>query len=290
MKMRTEAEMISLIKDIAFKEENIRAAYIEGSRTNPNAPKDIFQDYDIVYIVTTTEPFREDKEWINNFGKILYMHYPEDNVFYPSDVENCYGWQIQFADGNRMDLHVCTKENALANLELYQILVDKDGIVPYPQETTDERYWVKEPREIEFKCTCSDFWWCLNNVAKGLWRNELPYAMDVINFVLRPHLKRLLEWKMGIENNFSVSAGKSCKYFKKYLQEETYRQFLATYSIAEIESIWNSVFEMCDLFQSTAVELSKKQKFVYDFEQAENSLSFLHHVRKLPANAKEIYP
>lgn len=290
MKMRTEAEMISLIKDIAFKEENIRAAYIEGSRTNPNAPKDIFQDYDIVYIVTTTKPFREDKEWINNFGKILYMHYPEDNVYYPSDVENCYGWQIQFADGNRMDLHVCTKENALANLELYQILVDKDGIVPYPQETTDERYWVKEPREIEFKCTCSDFWWCLNNVAKGLWRNELPYAMDVINFVLRPHLKRLLEWKMGIENNFSVSAGKSCKYFKKYLQEETYRQFLATYSIAEIESIWNSVFEMCDLFQSTAVELSKKQKFVYDFEQAENSLSFLHHVRKLPANAKEIYP
>lgn len=290
MKMRTEAEMISLIKDIAFKEENIRAAYIEGSRTNPNAPKDIFQDYDIVYIVTTIKPFREDKEWINNFGKILYMHYPEDNVFYPSDVENCYGWQIQFADGNRMDLHVCTKENALANLELYQILVDKDGIVPYPQETTDERYWVKEPREIEFKCTCSDFWWCLNNVAKGLWRNELPYAMDVINFVLRPHLKRLLEWKMGIENNFSVSAGKSCKYFKKYLQEETYRQFLATYSIAEIESIWNSVFEMCDLFQSTAVELSKKQKFVYDFEQAENSLSFLHHVRKLPANAKEIYP
>ena len=288
--MRTEAEMISLIKDIAFKEENIRAAYIEGSRTNPNAPKDIFQDYDIVYIVTTTKPFREDKEWINNFGKILYMHYPEDNVFYPSDVENCYGWQIQFADGNRMDLHVCTKENALANLELYQILVDKDGIVPYPQETTDERYWVKEPREIEFKCTCSDFWWCLNNVAKGLWRNELPYAMDVINFVLRPHLKRLLEWKMGIENNFSVSAGKSGKYFKKYLQEETYRQFLATYSIAEIESIWNSVFEMCDLFQSTAVELSKKQKFVYDFEQAENSLSFLHHVRKLPANAKEIYP
>lgn len=288
--MRTEAEMISLIKDIAFKEENIRAAYIEGSRTNPNAPKDIFQDYDIVYIVTTTKPFREDKEWINNFGKILYMHYPEDNVFYPSDVENCYGWQIQFADGNRMDLHVCTKENALANLELYQILVDKDGIMPYPQETTDERYWVKEPREIEFKCTCSDFWWCLNNVAKGLWRNELPYAMDVINFVLRPHLKRLLEWKMGIENNFSVSAGKSCKYFKKYLQEETYRQFLATYSIAEIESIWNSVFEMCDLFQSTAVELSKKQKFVYDFEQAENSLSFLHHVRKLPANAKEIYP
>lgn len=46
--MRTETEMISLIKDIAFKEENIRAAYIEGSRTNPKAPKDIFQDYGVM--------------------------------------------------------------------------------------------------------------------------------------------------------------------------------------------------------------------------------------------------
>lgn len=288
--MRTETEMISLIKNIAFKEENIRAAYIEGSRTNPNAPRDIFQDYDIVYVVTTTKPFREDKEWINRFGKILYMNYPEDNVFYPSDVENCYGWQIQFADGNRMDLHVCTRENALANLELYQILVDKDGIMPYPQETTDERYWAKEPTEIEFQCACSDFWWCLNNVAKGLWRNELPYALDMINFTLRPQLKRLLEWKIGIENNFSVNVGKSGKYLKKYLTEEKYGQYLTTYSIAEIKSIWNSVFGMCDLFQSTAVELSQKQNFVYDFKQAENSLCFLHHVRKLPADAKEIYP
>ena len=288
--MRTEAEMISLIKDVALQEETIRAAYIEGSRVNPNAPKDIFQDYDIVYIVTTTKPFREDKEWINRFGKIMYMQYPEDNVFYPSDVENCYGWQIQFADGNRLDLHVCTKENALANLEVYRILVDKDGIIPAPQETTDERYWVKEPREIEFQCTCSDFWWCMNNVAKGLWRKELPYTMDMLDFVLRPQLKRLLEWKIGMENNFSVSAGKSGKYMNKYLTKEKYRQFLATYAIAEVEAVWNAVFEMCDLFQSTAVELSKKYKFVYNFEQAENSLQFLQHVRKLPADAKEIYP
>lgn len=287
--MRTEAEMISLIKDVAFKDENIRAAYIEGSRINPNITKDIFQDYDIVYIVTNTKPFRENKDWINRFGEILYMQYPEDNVFYPSDVENCYGWQIQFTDGNRMDLHVCTKEYVFEHLELYKILMDKDGILPSLQEITDERYWVKEPREIEFQCTCSEFWWCLNNVAKGLWRNELPYAMDSINFVLRPQLKRLLEWKIGAENNFSVNVGKSGKYMKKYLSEKEYRQFLATYSIAESELIWNSVFEMCDLFQNIAVELSKKQDFTYDFKQAENSLNFLQHIRKLPADAKEIY-
>lgn len=93
-----------------------------------------------------------------------------------------------------------------------------------------------------------------------------------------------------MEHNFSVSVGKSGKYFKKYLSEDKYRPFLVTYSIAEIESIWNSVFGMCNLFQCTAVEFRKKQNFSYDFEQAKNSLNFLQHVRKLPVNAKEIYP
>lgn len=82
--MRTETEMLTLIKNIALQDDNIRAAYIEGSRTNPEVPKDIFQDYDIVYIVNSTKPFQQDKEWVKQFGEILYMHYPEDNVFYPS--------------------------------------------------------------------------------------------------------------------------------------------------------------------------------------------------------------
>ncbi len=120
--MRSEKEMLSLIEEIALEDENIRAAYLEGSRVNPNVTKDLFQDYDVVYIVETTRPYRENKEWITRFGEILYMNYPEDNVHYPSDVENCYGWQIQCGDGNRLDLHVCTRDYALERLEMYRVL------------------------------------------------------------------------------------------------------------------------------------------------------------------------
>ncbi|HKM05313.1 MAG TPA: aminoglycoside 6-adenylyltransferase [Lachnospiraceae bacterium] len=35
---------------------------------------------------------------------------------------------------------------------------------------------------------CNNFWWCLNNVAKGLWREEIPYTMDMISFHIRPML------------------------------------------------------------------------------------------------------
>lgn len=63
--MRSEKEMLDLILGIAKDDERIRAVYMNGSRTNPNVPKDIFQDYDIVYVVTETESFIEDRQWIN---------------------------------------------------------------------------------------------------------------------------------------------------------------------------------------------------------------------------------
>ncbi len=50
--MRTEREMYDLILGTAQADERIRAVYMNGSRTNANAPRDIFQDYDIVYAVT----------------------------------------------------------------------------------------------------------------------------------------------------------------------------------------------------------------------------------------------
>ena len=44
--MRSEEEMMHLILQVAKDDERVRAVYLNGSRTNPNAPKDRFQDYD----------------------------------------------------------------------------------------------------------------------------------------------------------------------------------------------------------------------------------------------------
>ena len=128
--MRTEQEMFSMILDAAKADGRIRAVYMNGSRVNPEAKHDIFQDYDIAYVVTETESFREDRTWIDRFGERLYMQYPEENREYPSDVANCYGWLIQFADGNRLDLHVQTLSWSLRAMEedrMFRILYDKDG-------------------------------------------------------------------------------------------------------------------------------------------------------------------
>lgn len=55
--MRSEKEMMDLILNIANDDGRIRAVYMNGSRTNEKVPKDIFQDYDIMYVVTETKSF-----------------------------------------------------------------------------------------------------------------------------------------------------------------------------------------------------------------------------------------
>ncbi len=50
--------MFDLILDTARADERIRAVILNGSRANPNAPRDPFQDFDIVYLVTDSAALR----------------------------------------------------------------------------------------------------------------------------------------------------------------------------------------------------------------------------------------
>lgn len=290
--MRSEKEMFDLIINTAKDDKRIRGVILNGSRANPNVKKDIFQDYDILYVVEETKSFRDDKDWINRFGEQLYMQYPEENTSYPSDIENNYGWLIQFTDGNRLDLHVCRLEyslKAISEDKLCKVLLDKDKYLLNIQESTDKDYWVKRPTAKEFLDTCNEYWWCLNNVAKGLWREEIPYVMDMLNYNVRPMLVRLLEWKIGFATSFTVSVGKSGKYMYKWLDQEEWNTFLKTYPSGKVKEIWESVFTMCNLFDDIANEIAPKINVTYNQLEANNSLKFLKDVNLLPKDAKEIY-
>lgn len=287
--MRTEKEVLDLIINTAREDDRIRAVYMNGSRTNPNVPRDLFQDYDIVYVVTETKPFYEDKRWIDRFGERLYMQCPDETdaaLGLETNWDACYGWLIQFADGNRLDLHVEPVEhNGFLEDRLCRALLDKDGILPPIQEPTDEDYWVKKPSREMYHAACNEFWWCLNNAAKGLWRREVPYVQDMINYHIRPQLVKLLEWETGTLTDFKVSCGKSGKYLYRWLPAEWWERFLQTYSGGRVEEIWNAVFVMCDLFDEAARDVGQKLGYPYHEEEARNGRKHLEHVYGLPEDA-----
>ncbi|MFA9560288.1 aminoglycoside 6-adenylyltransferase [Evansella sp. AB-rgal1] len=293
--MRNEKEMMDIIRNIAKEDKRIRAVYMNGSRTNPNVPKDIFQDYDIVYVVSETASFIDDKTWLDTFGQLLMIQEPDKNdlaIEAKGDNFQSYGFLMLFSDGNRIDLHIETVENMKQGYisdSLTVPLLDKDNILPYIPVAADTDYHVRRPTETMFNSCCNDLWWCLQNVAKGLWRDELPYAKEMLDSVVRERLNDMVSWYIGMQHDFQVSPGKMGKYFKVYLAETYWEKYKGTYSDGNYENIWDSIFHTCDLFRGLALVVAQEFHFSYPMDDDKNMTMYLQQVRELPPGAKEIF-
>lgn len=288
--MRTEQEMMNLILDVAVNDERIRAVGMNGSRTNPNAPKDVFQDYDIVYIVHDLLSFIEDKQWIDRFGSRIIMQKPEEMKLIPPELDGKFPYLMLFADGNRIDLTLCPfeqKDNWNSGDKLAVVLLDKDNCLPRLPVPTDEDYWVKRPSPKLFADCCNEFWWVSTYVAKGLWRQEMLYAQDHLNAVVRPMLIQMLEWQVGIRTDFSISTGKNGKYLEKYLSRESWHELMATFPEATYEGVWRALFAMGDLFRQTAQDVANRLNYEYPLEDDQRVTAYLKHVRHLAPDANQ---
>lgn len=289
--MRTQKEMMDLIVQVAITDERIRAVAMNGSRTNINVPQDLFQDYDIVYIVTEMESFINDTNWIDVFGERLIMQTPESMALFPPELGGRFSYLMQFADGNRIDLLlVPIEEKSLYCREdsLTIILLDKDKSLPSIPPPSDEDYWVKKPSAEFFADCCNEFWWVSNYVAKGLWREEILYAQEHLHSI-RSMLIKMLEWQVGIQTDFSVSIGKNGKYLDKFLSGQRWEDLLASYANGSNEDCWRALFSMCHLFSITAQNVADQLKFNYPTDHYTNVYNHLKHIKALPKDAKQIY-
>lgn len=289
--MRSEQEMLDLIVSVAKYDERIRAVIMNGSRANPNAPRDIFQDYDIVYIVTDVTPFKHNCEWIKRFGELMILQLPEEMQDPPPSDDGGFAFLMQFTDGNRIDLGIypIAKLDARLKDSLSLLLLDKDGIVGSLPPASDRDYLPQPPTAKAFFDCCNEFWWVCPYVAKGLWRDEIVYARHMLDQAVRDELMKMLRWYIGLQTGFSRNPGKFGKYFQQYLAPELWDLLQKTYADAGYDHTWEALFAMCDLFRRTAMSVAGHYGFEYPHDDDRRVSAHLDHVRRLPKNAKEMY-
>lgn len=291
--MRSEKEMLGLILGFAEEDERIRAVMMNGSRVNPNSPRDIFQDYDIVYFVTDVGAFVSDRDWIRRFGELMVMQTPDEMGTPDPDPADrgSFGFLMQFMDGNRIDLtfYPVERMDRLERDSLSVQLLDKDGILEPLTTPSDSDYITKPPSAKQFADCCNEFWWVSTYIAKGLWRSELPYAKYMFEHPVRDMLILMIQWHIGVRTGFSVAPGKAGKYFETYLEPELWEQFVQTYPDAEYEHIWQALLVMGDLFRKLAIGVA--EHFGYDYPHDDDRRVFAHlkHIRSLPKDAKDMY-
>jgi aminoglycoside 6-adenylyltransferase len=279
--LQAEDEMISMILNVARNDERIRAVSMEGSRANLAIPKDQYQDYDITFYVYDIEPFYNKPAWvIEKFGMPLIMQMPEA-MRYPCG-DGHFNYMMIYPSGSRLDLsfhpgvYVDDGEPSIT-------LLDKDngsGLRPPLPPPSDAIYHIEAPSSLFYHSCCNNFWWCLNNVAKGIARDELSYTMNMLNVVVRSELHDMIRWYIGTQLGFELSTGKDGRFFKRFLSPDLYEKYSATYSDSDYTAIWTAVDMMCDLFHTMALSVAEHFNYTYKQDEEDGIREYLRIIRE----------
>ena len=264
--MRTEPQMLDLIFQTA-KVLQVNAVAMSGSRTNPKAPKDEFQDYDVVYAVDDLDNLTSDLSWLDQFGtRIIEQH----NI-----LGNRRLYLMLFEDGNRIDLTLCPKDHIQEWVDSeadYTVLKDEKGLfVPY--SPSPQRYWTSPASQTDFEKACNEFWWVSAYVVKGICRNQLIYATDHLYGICQQELLKVLAWQVASDKR-TVDVGKNYKYLFQYLPTEKEKEFSALLDFSNIEKITQSLFATMQRFHREAQILAQKMGFDYDKDVAEKMMRY----------------
>ena len=264
--MRTDQEMLELILGTA-KKLQVDAVALSGSRTYTKAPKDEFQDYDVVYVVDDLDNLTSDLSWLDQFGtRIIEQH----NI-----LGNRRLYLMLFEDGNRIDLTICPKDyiNEWVDSEAgFTVLVDEKGLFesysPSPQ-----RFWIHPASETDFEKTCNEFWWVSAYVVKGICRKQVIYETDHLYGICQQELLKLLAWQVASDKG-KIDIGKNYKYLFNYLPSEKEKEFSNLLDFSSLDKITQSLFATMQLFHQEAQSFAQKMGFDYDKEMVEKMIEY----------------
>ena len=264
--MRTDQEILGLILETA-KKLQVDAVALSGSRTDTKAPKDEFQDYDVVYVVDDLDTLTRDLAWLHQFGT---RNIEQHNILGHRRL-----YLMLFEDGNRIDLTLCPIEHMQEWVDSeagFIVLEDEKGLfeayLPNPK-----RYWIAPPSEEEFTASCNEFWWVSAYVVKGICRKQVIYATDHLYGICQQELLKILAWQVASDRGV-VDIGKNYKYLFQYLHTEKEKEFSALLDFSSIDKITQSLFATMQFFHQEAQYLAQKMGFKYEKEVAEKMMRY----------------
>lgn len=277
--MRTEDEVLTQFDKWAQGNDLIRAAVLTGSRVDPEGVTDFLSDYDIELYVADLAPFRKDDEWLSVFGPIM-VRWP----FSPRSTsrEKWLTRLVLFKDGVRIDFQITDKTEIEPDAydNGYRVLLDKYNLTAGLNDPTFSEYIITKPSREEYDTLVHEFWWNATYVPKYLWRDELPFAKSMLGQIVRDrYLRRVVEWFIGLQNDWSVSTGVCGKWFKRYLDYETWSELESTYAGAAINENWQAFFKAVALFGKLARTVGRSLGYDYPAELDQEMLDYYSSIR-----------
>ena len=280
-------EIIANLTQWADNQPLVRCAILTSSLAIPNAPFDVFSDYDVILVLSEVRPFHEDRTWLRDFGPVLVMYRD------PLELQDGFlksGNVTQYENGLKIDFTLWPVEmmkKIAADVHLpaefdagYRILLDKDHLTDALKPPTYRAYIPAPPAEAEYQEAIEVFFLEATYVAKYLWRDDLMAAKFILdNFMKQEHLRPMLEWRLEIHHQWSVKPGPYGRRIKKWLRSDLWTELENTYTGAGLDENWEALFKTIALMRKTATEVGDCLGFDYPHAMDRRTVAYLLKVK-----------
>jgi aminoglycoside 6-adenylyltransferase len=288
-------DTIATISAWARARSPIRAALLTSTRAIPNAPVDRLSDYDVILVVQDIQPFVTDRTWLNDFGEVLVAYWDPIHADPVFGIEKCSN-VTQYADGLKIDFglwpvvlfeQIVTAPALPTELDAgYQVLLDKDHLTTHLHPPTFTGYAPKPPTDTIYQTLINDFLSDASYVAKCLWRDDLLPAKWCLDTDMKHlYLRQMLEWRMAMDHNWSVSVGSLGKGLKKRVPSDIWTALEQTYVGAGIADNWEALAHTMALFRRVAVEVGTHLGYTYPDALHQRVRAYVEQIKQLPTGS-----
>jgi aminoglycoside 6-adenylyltransferase len=291
-----DEQMLERFRQWGENQPLVRVMILTSTKAVPNSTGDLFSDYDVILALREVQPFYEDRDWLEAFGRVL--------VLYRDPLEAEYGcpksgYVIQFEDGLKIDFTLWSTEilqQVVAEPELepeldagYRVLLDKDGLTEGLKPPTYKAYIPAPPTETQYQAEVETFFLETTYVAKLLWRDDLMAVKYLLDYCMKQeHLRPMLEWRVEIDHDWSVKPGPYGRGLKKWVRPELWAELESTYTGPGLEDNWEAMFRTIALFRKVALEVGELLGYTYPHDLDRRTMDYLQKVKRMNDESKEL--
>jgi aminoglycoside 6-adenylyltransferase len=247
--------------------DDIRAAFIVGSRARTDHPADEWADLDIIMFAQNIERYQNSTDWIEALAPVwltiagrTVAGDPERLVLFAA------GLQVDFVFHSSAILlqvpQMLASDHIPDTIQRgTRVLIDKENVLthlPAPSRLPAQQ----PPNEKSYREALENFWFCAVYCAKQLRRGELWMFQNGSGGMLR-RLLQMVEWHARAVHGWDYDTWHGGKFIAEWAGANAYADLRRVFAHLDQDDGWQALQARLALFERLAQEVAARTGLDY---------------------------
>ncbi|MGM9974227.1 MAG: aminoglycoside 6-adenylyltransferase [Clostridiaceae bacterium] len=248
--------------------EDIRAAFVVGSRARSDHPADEWSDVDIIFFTSKQNYYLLKNQWLNNIGDICTSFVSQTDGGDPECLTLFDGgWQVDFVIHTLDDLRQIVKNKIIPD-NFYRgvkVLIDKDHVADDIMPKSSRAPQGNPLSEDKFLQAINMFWFIALYIAKQILRNEL-WVVKARDNNMKQLLLQMIEWHEKTINGIEYDTWHAGRFLCEWVSKETQVELQNAFGHFDRIDSWRALMATMTLYKRLANDISNIKNFSYPYD------------------------